>query len=138
MSRAIQEAVVQGASLANLCQMAGISRTCYYRGLAAPDPADKNVVLRQSIQQVALDCSCYGYRRITHELHRQGVRANHKRVLRLMREDNLLCFRKKRFVATTNSDHRLPVYPNLAAEMDITAPDQLWTSLRQTSFGSPT
>ncbi len=126
MSQAIQEAVAQGASLTNLCQMAGISRACYYRGLAAPDPVDKSVALRENIQQIVLDCSCY--RRVTHELHRQGVRANHKRVLRLMRQDNLLCLRKRRFVATTNSDHRLPVHPNLAADMDITAPDQLWLS----------
>ena len=62
------------------------------------------------------------------KLRRQGIPANHKRVLRLMREDNLLCLRKKRFVATTNSDHRLSIYPNLAAEMDVTAPDQLWVS----------
>ena len=77
---------------------------------------------------MALDWSCYGYRRITHELKRQGITVNHKRVLRLMREDNLVRRPKKRFVSTTNSDHRLPVYPNLAAEMDITAPDQLWVS----------
>ena len=83
---------------------------------------------RAQVQQVALDWSCYGYRRITHELKRQGIQANHKRVLRLMREENLVRRPKKRFVATTNSDHRLPVYPNLAAEMDITAPDQLWVS----------
>ena len=128
MSLTLQETAAQGTSLTNLCQMTGISRACYYRGLSASDPVDKDVSLRESIQQVALNCSCYGYRRVTHELHRQGVQANHKRVLRLMREDNLLCLRKKRFVATTNSDHRLPVYPNLAAEMDITAPDQLWVS----------
>lgn len=63
-----------------------------------------------------------------YELKRQRIRVNHKRVLRLMREENLLRRPKKRFVAATNSDHRLPVYPNLAAEMDITAPDQLWVS----------
>ena len=128
MSQTIQETVVQGASLTNLCQMMGISRTCYYRGLSAPEPAPRDTALREQVQQVALEWSCYGYRRITKELHRRGVKANHKCVLRLMREDNLLCLRKKRFVATTNSDHGLPVYPNLAAEMDITAPDQLWVS----------
>jgi len=128
MSRAIQEAAAQGGSLLSLCQMAGISRACYYRGLAAPEPVVADTALRERIQRVALECSCYGYRRVTKELHRQGVQANHKRVLRLMRQDNLLCLRKKRFVATTDSDHGLPVYPNLAAEMDITAPDQLWVS----------
>ena len=65
---------------------------------------------------------------MTHELKRQGICVNHKRVLCLMREENLLRRPKKRFVATTNSDHRLPVYPNLADEMDIATPDQLWVS----------
>ncbi len=128
MSLAIQEAAARGGLLTNLCQMAGISRACYYRGLRIPEPTKTDTILRENIQQIALDCSCYGYRRVTHELHRQGIQANHKRVLHLMREDNLLCVRKKRFIATTNSDHRLPVYPNLAAEMDIAAPDQLWVS----------
>ena len=128
MSRAIHEAVLQGGSLINLCQIAGISRACYYRGLSVPEPAKVDISLRQQVRQVALDWSCYGYRRITHELKRQGITANHKRVLCLMHEENLVRRPKKRFVATTNSDHRLPVYPNLAADMDITTPDQLWVS----------
>ena len=128
MSQAIRNAVDQGGSLTSLCQMAGISRAQYYRHLAAPELADTDTALREHIQRVALDCSCYGYRRVTKELHRQGIAVNHKRVLRLMREDNLLCLRKRRFVATTDSDHGLPVYPNLAADMDVTAPDVLWVS----------
>ena len=133
MSQAIQEAAAQGASLASLCQMAGISRICYYRGLSAPKPAKAqtlkaDILLRQQVRQVALEWSCYGYRRVTHELKRQGISVNHKCVLRLMREENLVRQPQKRFVATTNSDHRLPVYPNLAADMDLTAPDQLWVS----------
>lgn len=128
MSQAIQEAVLRGGSLTNLCQMAGISRACYYRGLRVREPVSDDATLRGHIQRVALDWACYGYRRVTKELHRQGVQANHKRVLRLMREENLVRRPPKRFVSTTNSDHRLPVYPNLAAEMDVTAPDQLWVS----------
>jgi len=128
MSQTIQKTAAQGGSLTNLCQLAGISRACYYRGLSTSEPTNIDATLRENIQRVALDCSCYCYRRITKELHRQGVVANHKRVLRLMREDNLLCLRKRRFVATTDSNHSLPVYPNQAAEMDITAPDQLWVS----------
>ena len=128
MSQVIQEAAAQGGSLTSLCQVAGISRARFYRSLAAPEPRNTDAPLREHIQRVALDCSCYGYRRITKELHRQGVQANHKRVLRLMRADNLLCLRKRRFVATTDSDHGLPVYPNLAADMDVTAPDVLWVS----------
>jgi len=128
MSRAIQDAAAQGGSLTNLCQMAGISRACYYRGLTVEPGAGTDGSLRQQVQQVALDWSCYGYRRVTQQLKRQGVCVNHKRVLRLMREGNLVRRPKKRFVATTNSDHRLPVYPNLAADMNVTAPDQLWVS----------
>lgn len=60
------------------------------------------------------------------ELHRRGIGVNHKRVLRLMREDNLLCLRKKRFIATTGSDHDLPVYTSLAADMQVTDVNQLW------------
>ena len=133
MSQTIQQASAQGGSLTSLCQMAGISRACYYRNLAvkeahSAETAKAANALREQVQQLALEWSCYGYRRITKELHRQGVQVNHKCVLRLMREDNLLCLRKKRFVATTDSDHGLPVYPNLAAEMDITSPNQLWVS----------
>ena len=132
MSQAIQESAAQGGSLTHLCQMAGISRACYYKNIARdlclPEPARTDTALREQIQTVALQWSCYGYRRVTKELHRQGIKANHKRVLHLMREDNLLCLRKKRFVATTDSDHGLRVYPNLAADMDVTAPDQLWVS----------
>lgn len=128
MSQAIRNAVDQGGSLTSLCQTAGVPRSRYYRHLAAPELADTDTALREHIQRVALDCSCYGYRRVTKELHRQGIAVNHKRVLRLMREDNLLCLRKRRFVATTDSDHGLPVYPNLAADMDVSAPDVLWVS----------
>ena len=128
MSQAILELAKQGYSTQATCQAFGLPRASYYRHLIAPEPGETDSVPRQQVQQVALDWSCYGYRRITHELKRQGIRVNHKRVLRLMHEENLVRRPKKRFVATTNSDHGLPVYPNLAAEMDITAPDQLWVS----------
>lgn len=70
----------------------------------------------------------YGYRRITVQLQRDGVLVNHKRVLRLMREDNLLCLRKRRFVVTTDSAHGLPVYPNLVPTLTVTGLNQLWLS----------
>ncbi len=111
MSRAIRALVQGGYSVRASCQAFGLPRSQYHRNVAAPEPTETDAALRENIQQVALDCSCYGYRRVTKELHRRGVRANHKRVLRLMREDNLLCLRKKRFIATTDSDHGLPVLP---------------------------
>ena len=130
MSQAISELAQQGYSIQATCHAFGLPRASYYRlrQERLQEPKAKTDPLRLQVQQVALDWSCYGYRRVTHELHRQGITVNHKRVLRLMREENLVRRSKKRFVATTNSDHRLPVYPNLAAEMDITMPDQLWVS----------
>jgi len=94
------------------------------------DPiVDTNVDLRDRVQQVSLEWPSYGYRRITHELLRRGVDVGLKTVLRLMREDNLLCLRKQRFrIATTDSDHGLPTYKNLAKDMVITGCDQLWVA----------
>ena len=86
------------------------------------------MALRDAIQHIALEFPSYGWRRMTAELQRQGWAVNHKRVYRWMREDNLLCLRKRRFVITTDSDHGLPVYPNLARAMTLTGLDQLWVA----------
>jgi putative transposase len=128
VSQVVSELAQQGYGIEASCQAFSLPRASYYRHLSAPESAPADTALRQQLQQVALDWPRYGYRRITHELKRQGVQANHKHVLRLMREENMVHLPKKRFVTTTNSDHRLPVYPNLAAKMDITAPDQLGVS----------
>jgi putative transposase len=82
--------------------------------------------LRDAIQRIAVEWPSYGRPRITAELRRRGWRVNPKRVYRLMREDNLLCVRRRKFVATTDSNHRRKVYPNLARSMILTATDQLW------------
>ena len=82
--------------------------------------------LRSQLQQVALEWPAYGYRRITAELQRRSFEVNHKHVLRLMREDNLLCLRRRSFLVTTDSGHNLPVYPNLARQMRPVAINQLW------------
>ena len=84
--------------------------------------------LRDQMQKVALESPAYGYRRITAELQQRGFEVNHKRVLRMMREDNLLCVRRRAFVVTTDSRHNLPVYPNLAREITPTAINQLWVA----------
>lgn len=107
-----------------VCRALGLSRAGYYR--AAAPQADSDLELRDQIQQVALEWPSYGYRRITAELSRRGVKVNHKHVLRLMREDNLLCLRKKQFVRTTDSDHSLPVHPNLVPGLVLAGMDQLW------------
>src|SRR5262249_4025986 len=84
--------------------------------------------VRNQIQQIALRWPAYGYRRVHAELVRQGWKINHKRVLHLMRSDNLLCVRRRRFLFTTNSRHSLPIYPNLVEELIVTSIDQLWVA----------
>jgi len=112
--------------LAGLCRLAGVSRAGYYRWCGEAPAEAEDMELRDAVQRLALEWPCYGSRRITRELRRQGWRVNRKRVQRLMRQDNLLCLRKRRFVVTTDSDHGLPVYPNLARKMALTGIDQLW------------
>src|SRR5258708_18250068 len=82
--------------------------------------------LRDAIKRIALEWPSYGRRRMTAELRRQGWTVNPKLVYRLMREDNLLCVRKRKFVVTTDSTHTRKVYPNLAPNLILTATDQLW------------
>jgi putative transposase len=80
------------------------------------------------MQRIALEFPCYGSRRIAAELQLRGQKMNRKRMQRLMREDNLLCLRKRKFVITTDSNHDLPVYPNLASTLVLTGLDQLWVA----------
>jgi len=84
--------------------------------------------IRDELQKVALEAPAYGYRRIAVELRNRGLEINAKRVLRMMRQDNLLCVRRRRFVVTTDSRHNLPTYPNLAAETVPTAVNRLWVA----------
>jgi len=111
-----------------LCALAAVSRAGFYRWQQAPPAADADLDLRDEIQRIALEWPCYGWRRVTAELRRRGWAVNHKPVRRLMREDNLLCLRRRKFVVTTDSNHELPVYPNLAADLVLTGIDQLWVA----------
>ena len=111
-----------------LCAMMGLSRASYYRCLVPPPECAVEMELRDAMQKVALQFPSYGYRRITAELQRRGFQVNHKRVLRLMREDNLLCIRHKAFLATTDSRHDLPIYPNLARQIKPSGVNQLWVA----------
>src|SRR5712692_619397 len=106
--------------------MTGLSRAGYYRWRLPPAATPVAMELRSQLQQVAVEWPAYGYRRITAELQRRGFEVNHKHVLRLMREDNLLCLRRRSFVVTTDSCHNLPVYPNLARDIRPEAINQLW------------
>jgi len=112
----------------SLCASARLSRAGYYRGLQRPETQPETIRLRDHLQKIALSFPAYGYRRITRELCRRGHPVNHKRVLRLMRQDNLLCLRKKSFLHTTDSGHPFPVFANLAATLTPTAVNQLWVA----------
>jgi putative transposase len=111
-----------------LCVLAQVSRAGFYRWRHAPPAADADIDLRDEIQRIALEWPCYGWRRMTAELRRRGWTVNHKRVRRMMREDNLLCLRRRKFVVTTDSNHSRKVYPNLAAELVLTGLNQLWVA----------
>jgi putative transposase len=112
-----------------MCALAQVSRAGYYRHWQTAAPRSAETALRDEVQRLALAQRHYGYRRIAALLRRAGWRVNHKRVLRLMREDNLLCLRKAAFVpATTQSRHRWRIYPNLAWRLKPTGVNQLWVA----------
>ena len=112
-----------------MCQLVGISRSGYYRHWQQSAPRQEETGLRDAIQRLALKHRYYGYRRIGALLRREGWQANHKRVLRLLREDNLLCLRQIPFVpTTTNSRHTWCVVPNLTRGMVLNGLDQLWVA----------
>jgi len=116
-------------ALRKLCRLAQVSRAGFYRWRKpATGIADADLAVRDAIQRIALEFPCYGSRRVGIELGRRGWKVNRKRVQRMMREDNLLCLRRRRFVRTTDSNHNLPVYPNLAARLVLTRLDQLWVA----------
>jgi putative transposase len=111
-----------------LCQMTGLNRAGFYRWRLPRLATPMEIELRDQMQKTALKWPAYGYRRITHELQKQGFDINHKRVLRMMREDNLLCVRRRAFLVTTDSRHNLPIYENLARQIKPTAINQLWVA----------
>jgi transposase InsO family protein len=121
---------MQGSlSIERMCQLARVSRAGFYRSLHERVPAEESMEVRSAIQQVALEHRRrYGYRRVTAELRRRGMLVNHKCVSRIMREDNLLAVQPKQFVTTTDSNHSLEIYLNLARRMTPTGVDQLWVA----------
>ncbi len=112
-----------------MVELGGVSRAGFYRfGEDNRQRSDPDMDLRDAIQRIALEWPSYGRPRTTAELRRRGWKVNPKRVYRLMREDNLLCVRKRKFVVTTDSNHGRKVYPNLAGQMMLTGIDQLWVA----------
>lgn len=111
-----------------LCALAAVSRAGFYRWRHAPPAADADWDLRDEIQRIALEWPCYGSRRVTAELLRRRWTVGRERIQRLMREDNLLCLRRRKFVVTTDSDHNRRVYPNLARDLVLSGINQLWVA----------
>jgi len=122
----MQEAGEAGVIVNGLCRAAGISRAGYYRFRQCGKAKRSDMDLRSQMQRIALRWPAYGYRRVHAELLRQGWTINHKRVLRLLRVDNLLCVRRRKFVVTTDSNHDRRIYPNLARDLVLTGLNQLW------------
>jgi putative transposase len=111
-----------------LCELGQVSRAGFYRWQHGPMTSDDDLDLRDELQRIAVEFPYYGWRRMQKELKDRGWVVNHKRVRRIMREDNLLCLRRRKFVVTTDSDHDRRVYPNLAAELELTGLNQLWVA----------
>jgi transposase InsO family protein len=116
-------------SIERMCQLAQVSRAGFYRSLQEQQPVQEEMEVRSAMQQIVLQHRRrYGYRRVTVELRRQGLLVNHKRVARLMREDNLLAVQPRAFVVTTDAQHELQVYLNLASRVQLTGINQLWVA----------
>jgi transposase InsO family protein len=113
-------------ALAPLCAALVVSRSWFYQRPATLVQIEEAVALRDRIEEIVLEMPGYGYRSVTKQLHKEGWCVNHKHVLRIMREESLLCRLQKRFVVTTDSQHAYCTYPNLLKEVLLTSPDQVW------------
>jgi transposase InsO family protein len=109
-------------------ELLGVSRSGYYRWRKLDGDNEDNMELRNLIQNIAIEFPAYGYRRITVELRNRGHKVNHKKVLRLMREDNLLCVKKTFKPITTDSNHRYRKYPNLVKDLEVNMINHVWAA----------
>jgi transposase InsO family protein len=123
-----KEAHEAAISERELCRLFGVSRSWYYERPTPEEKAARDIELRDAIERIVLEFPGYGYRRVTKELHRRGWTVNHKRVLRVMRQESLLCQLRRRFKPTTDSAHSFKGYPNLLKEALIDAPDTAWSA----------
>ena len=119
---------LEGFQSGHACEIARVSLAGFYRHYAEHEPRQADVAVRDLIHHIVLENRFYGYRRVTAELAHRGMAVNHKRVSRLMRADNLLAVRKRRFALTTDSRHNYSVYANLAARLTLTGLNQLWVA----------
>jgi putative transposase len=115
-------------SIRALCTAFGASRTWWYTHATPDEIAARDTALRDAIERIVLEFPGYGYRRVTKALQREGWDINHKRVLRVMRDEALLCQLERRFVRTTDSAHAFRTYPNLLADLVPARPNQAWVA----------
>ena len=115
-------------SIQRMCELAGVSRASFYRSWEQGEPSAAETALRDQIQRLAVMHRHYGYRRIAVLLQREGLAVGTKTVRRVMRKDNLLAIRRRKFVITTDSDHTFEVFPNLAQHLELTDVNQLWVA----------
>jgi putative transposase len=113
-------------SLRQLCRLLGVSRSWLYERPHRLLQQHSDVALRDEIERIVLDYPGYGYRRVTAELRRREWNVNHKRVLRILRQEGLLCELKRRWIPTTDSNHRFHVYENLLKGREVSGPNQVW------------
>ena len=118
-----------GLTIERMCELGKVSRAGFYRHWQEHEPEAEAMEIRAQIQEVVLaHRGRYGYRRVAWELKNRGVVVNHKRVLHIMQQDNLLAVRRRKFILTTDAHHDLPVYLNLAARLQLSGLNQLWVA----------
>jgi len=115
-------------SIKKSCNAFSISRQAFYKWKKQECPKDASNNILAAMQDIALEFPKYGYRRVTHALRRDGIFVNHKKVRRIMKENNLLVRRKKSKPITTQSNHGLQKYPNLVKDIVLTGINQAWVS----------
>lgn len=125
---ATAQATCPDLSIRRLCAAVGASRSWWYARPSEEAIAERDTVLRDAIERIVLEFPGYGYRRVTRTLQRDGWDINHKRVLRVMRGEALLCQLERRFVRTTDAAHALRTYPNLLTGTVLAGPDQAWVA----------
>jgi transposase InsO family protein len=131
LSQVAQETPSGARAVQRLSAALGVSRATYYRhrgGPSVPKVTGAEAVVRATINAIALEMPAYGHRPMTAELHRRELLVGRERVLRYMREANLLCRPRRSFVVTTDSRHGQKIFPNLARDLVLSAPDQLWVA----------
>jgi putative transposase len=111
-----------------MCELTGVSRASFYRGWEQKAPGEAATALRDATQKAALKHRRYGYRRIAALLERDGFQVGQEKVRRILKADNLLAIRRRKFIATTDSDHPFRVHQNLAQSLELTGLDQLWVA----------